>query len=223
MDVALFSKLEESVHDASLKLNAFVESQKAGMQAAHEQHKRVVAQDKENIRALEQKERDLQMQVKDHSKIAELHQAEIKALQQEAEEMAGVSRAAAERTRMLKQQHDELLKRKEQLEADVVAKVRLAEESVHCTDKAKAMFAKWLGLRFERVDDSVMRFVFTNVDSHDQSREFTFTTRVCADGLYALEACQPVVKSSDLLEELNKSNDFSKFAREMRKRFAESC
>jgi kinetochore protein Spc25, animal type len=84
---------------------------------------------------------------------------------------------------------------------------------------ASKMYADRLGLRFEYGAEEKLRLVFKFVDKFAPEREFSFGVRL--DGAtYEIVECEPELDVIDaLLRECNRTNDFGKFVRDVRKAF----
>uniref|UniRef100_A0A7S3PMG5 Kinetochore protein SPC25 n=1 Tax=Aplanochytrium stocchinoi TaxID=215587 RepID=A0A7S3PMG5_9STRA len=81
---------------------------------------------------------------------------------------------------------------------------------------------KMLGLNFEKVSDDWLKLTFTQIDPNDHSREFFFVVFVDQRDKYHIqEISHSVGDIQSLVDDLNESNDFSRFVRQMRKRFKE--
>ena len=79
---------------------------------------------------------------------------------------------------------------------------------------------KKLGLDFERVENDQLRLCFTQVDAARPQREFSLQVRVDANDVYHVTRVEPGVAALPaLVEELNATNDFSRFVRSMRAAF----
>ena len=91
-------------------------------------------------------------------------------------------------------------------------------------DKGRALYRSRLGLNFEQVGGERLRLTFTNVDAANPMRAFAFQVFVDGGDTYHVESCEPPVAGMDeLVDALNKDNDFSLFVRQMRKRFKQLC
>ena len=90
--------------------------------------------------------------------------------------------------------------------------------------KGAALYKK-LGLDFERVENDQLRLCFTQIDSRAPAREFSLQVRVDANDVYHVTRVEPSVGEAlpRLVEELNASNDFSRFVRSMRAQFKVGC
>lgn len=108
---------------------------------------------------------------------------------------------------------------------------KLIEESKRTTvdDLTYAVLKyKALGLDFLKTGQNSLRFQFTQIDTANPDRAFTFTLNVNDSDLYEVEECDPPLKANvimTLLEALNSSENlelFSGFIHGMRKAFQSS-
>lgn len=77
-----------------------------------------------------------------------------------------------------------------------------------------------LGLRFDRIPGDRLRVTFTSVDPLRPAREFSFALHVSEVEVYTVSECvPPIPELPALVEELNRSNDFSSFVQAMRAAF----
>lgn len=84
---------------------------------------------------------------------------------------------------------------------------------------------KRLGLSVSKLPKEKIRVSFHLVDPLDHQRQFSFLVYI-VDEQYVVEDVRPALASSNLPEmvrELNANNDFSWFARSMRRKFQDSC
>ncbi|KAJ3345940.1 kinetochore-associated Ndc80 complex subunit spc25 [Entophlyctis luteolus] len=77
-----------------------------------------------------------------------------------------------------------------------------------------------LGLKIISLEPDVLRFVFTNIDKSNYSREFWFVLDVSGEREYKLRECNPATPMVEAaLEYLNETRDFYRFLKEMRQGF----
>mmetsp|Transcript_25003 Transcript_25003/g.40580 ORF Transcript_25003/g.40580 Transcript_25003/m.40580 type:complete len:236 (+) Transcript_25003:149-856(+) len=83
-----------------------------------------------------------------------------------------------------------------------------------------AKLYKKLGLEFQRVGKSRLKLSFTQIDPRDYERLFFFVIFVDQNDCYHVEQVEPSIGNiSEMVQNLNSSNDFAKFVRDMRSRF----
>lgn len=88
--------------------------------------------------------------------------------------------------------------------------------------KGIKFFQEYLGFTFKKVNDDHLQFVFKYIDPKDHEAPFVFTVKIDESGRYDIKDCSPTIgQLSSLTDELNKTNDFSKFVVGIRKGFKE--
>ena len=87
-------------------------------------------------------------------------------------------------------------------------------------------YGEKLGLNFQHSNDqetNALRIGFTQIDRRNTDKNFWFDVRIMEDETYAIQQVVPEVSGLKELEaELNADNDFSKFVRNIRKKFKET-
>ncbi|KAH9251048.1 hypothetical protein BASA81_011108 [Batrachochytrium salamandrivorans] len=108
--------------------------------------------------------------------------------------------------------------------AQTAAPSAVAEGGLESFLRQSELF-KRLGLSVSKLPKGRIRVSFHLVDPADHQRQFSFLVHV-QDEEYFVEDVRPALASSNLPEmvrELNSSNDFSWFARSMRRKFQDTC
>ncbi|KAJ3445058.1 kinetochore protein spc25-related [Anaeramoeba flamelloides] len=175
---------------------------------------------KKKIQQLKKQEEELKIEKKSINK-------ENKEIQQTKEEINKLTKTKTEKLkqnielneniqkqRTILQERKIVIQNKEQIQ-------QLKEKELQDTlDK----YQTWLGLNFKRMNGNKLRIILTQIDPQDHSREFYFTVRIDRTSRYIVEECDPILPSlKELVNNLNKTNDFSLFVRKMRKKFKETC
>ncbi|KAL1515932.1 hypothetical protein AB1Y20_002546 [Prymnesium parvum] len=119
----------------------------------------------------------------------------------------------------------------EQQQALVEQRERACERLLHSKNlkldelqKGSKLYSARLGLAFEQMGGERLRLIFTDLDQHAPSRQFSFHVFVDGNDKYHIEQCNPAVPALDqLLDALNEANNFSSFVRAMRKEFKKMC
>jgi len=107
------------------------------------------------------------------------------------------------------------------------ALIKAEKDAAHnMTEKriGQTIYQERLGFRFERVADDHLRVVFDKVDPNNPNKEFWFAVAVDAQNVYQIaeNKCKPYVESLPaMLNELNKTNNFGSFVRQMRHEFVQ--
>lgn len=115
----------------------------------------------------------------------------------------------------LMEKKSEMQQRTEQAQKRMMS----TQHNEHHLSRGAELF-KSLGIEFKRIGNERLRVVFTQIDAAEPSREFSFVVFVDTNDVYHVSDVQPPVKDIDgLLVELNNTNDFSRFVRNIRKQF----
>lgn len=83
-----------------------------------------------------------------------------------------------------------------------------------------------LGLEFQKADGEAMRFIFTQIDPANPTRQFFFTMFVDDKNTYQLVETSPTLPANtcaQYIQNLNEHNDISVFVFQMRKLFCGVC
>lgn len=83
-------------------------------------------------------------------------------------------------------------------------------------------FSTRLGLKIQAICGSSVRITFVNIDPVNPSREFKFVIMQKGEGMYSVEDCHPPVAYSQLVDQLNKSSNVTKFIIGFRNLFKKS-
>ncbi|KAI3650301.1 hypothetical protein MP228_004888 [Amoeboaphelidium protococcarum] len=112
----------------------------------------------------------------------------------------------------LKQQHLSL-------ERDLKAQRELQQEQNAKNLPELQAFEKYLALKIIGVQSNQMKFIFTNIDPQNSSRECTFILNL-SDSDYQVTQCQPSLDNMLVLVSiLNKTRNFSAFLKQVRSSF----
>ena len=87
-------------------------------------------------------------------------------------------------------------------------------------------YGEKLGLNFQHSNDqetNALRIGFTQIDRRKPDKNFWFDVRIMEDETYAIQQVVPDISGlKELEDQLNADNDFSKFVRNIRKKFKEA-
>ncbi|CAL8467196.1 g6732 [Coccomyxa elongata] len=175
------------------------------------------------------KNRIATMEVKKAKREEEVEQLKKRSIDEgkEVEELHSELRAAEEECEALPKELQEMkaaldretaeLQRQESALAD---KESLREGKLRSLRQALDLYRARLGLHFRRDNKDELLLVFTHIDPSNHLQEYILGVHVQEDNTYSITKCEPTLEGLDgLLEELNKSNNFSDFVRQLRKRF----
>ncbi|XP_031568128.1 kinetochore protein Spc25-like [Actinia tenebrosa] len=185
-----------------------------------EKHKEMLGSGKETIAHLEE---ELKKYNEDSNKKLEI-------LQQQAEEVASLEKELRElqicATTLLekKEQEDKILNEKEEHLAKEKQEISAIEDATNFKlkqfIKGTEYFEDRLALTFKKIDEDHLQFVFKCIDPNDWEKAFFFTVSVSSDKQYSVKDCVPEVEDLEsMVQELNKTDNFSKFVISMRKKF----
>ena len=89
-------------------------------------------------------------------------------------------------------------------------------------NKSIVAYRESLSLDFERAEGNKLRLTFTNINEASLTEAHSFTLNVNSSEEYEIENCQPELDGGlvdALLEEVNKTNNFGEFVKNVRKAF----
>ena len=213
-------QLRQEMVEAQKEVARWTTEQKQVADAEARSGQRMLDEDKENL-------------LRAHEELAGIHEADEALSQRAKEESQRMEELRRELQRLtaiqatLPPEEQQLSRQLEQQRLLLQERERAFqqnnlqnEQKLSELQKGGAMYKKWLGLEFERVEDERLRIVFTHVDPQAPTRAFTFYVYVDSSDRYHVVKCEPEVHDvQSLVDALNASNDFSAFVRNMRKRF----
>lgn len=119
---------------------------------------------------------------------------------------------------------DELSEAKEQLK-HISAKYEELQGPLQYDDsKQKALFEKCMGLEFRLTEDRAISLVFRNLSPQDPEQRCVITMDVSEQNQWAVVSIEPHVSGvRALLNDLNKTGNFSQFCKAVRSKFKQHC
>lgn len=124
-----------------------------------------------------------------------------------------------EKAKVVDQELKDLEKQKENVQEKQQGRALRKNE----LSKGVTYYKERLGLSFERMPDNSLSFRMNMIDAVNPSRPFTFAILVNQSNVYEVVRCEPKVDYEKMLSQLNNSNDFGQFVKQMRTKFQESC
>ena len=112
-----------------------------------------------------------------------------------------------------------------QRESETKQEVHGKQTKLNSLQKLADFYGEKLGLNFQHAngETNALRIGFTQIDRRNPEKNFWFDVRIMEDDTYSIQKVVPEISGlSDLETELNTDNDFSKFVRQMRKKFKET-
>ena len=150
----------------------------------------------------------LEREKKEHNE----RESDLKALIDQRSKMESLKKDAEKK---LAELQDKL--KKEQEIHDQKARMRQAMQEREIPELN--FFKRVLALDIEALRKDLMKFIFTNIDCDDWSREFIIIIDVSSSN-YRVTACEPKIDSLDsLVQELNSVRDFYLFLKRVRQNF----
>ncbi|GAB1599504.1 kinetochore protein Spc25-like [Argonauta hians] len=91
-------------------------------------------------------------------------------------------------------------------------------------EKAKTYFVDRLGLQFKKTQGDRIQMIFKYINPRKPNKLYVFFIKIEEDGKYTVSNCQPLVPNlSELVSELNATNNLSNFIVSIRKAFISYC
>ncbi|EIE26841.1 hypothetical protein COCSUDRAFT_64680 [Coccomyxa subellipsoidea C-169] len=161
----------------------------------------------------EQEVEELKQRLQHESEEEEQVKAQLRAAEEESDalpkEIHDIKTALDRETAELQRQ-----------ESALADKESLREGKLRSLRQALDLYRARLGLQFRKDHTDELLLIFTHIDPSSHLREFMLGVHVHADNTYSITRCEPALEGLDpMLGELNSSNNFSQFVRQLRKRF----
>jgi kinetochore protein Spc25 len=103
---------------------------------------------------------------------------------------------------------------------ELTAASSMSNAAMNELNQSVQLFKGRLGMSFVKKEKEQLQVVFTMIDPRKHDREFHMTILLTNDDVYTVTECVPSVPLIDtLLDDLNKTNNFSAFVIAMRKEF----
>ncbi|TPX56581.1 hypothetical protein PhCBS80983_g04433 [Powellomyces hirtus] len=171
---------------------------------------------KSEIEAYKGKQSDLQRAYEKERQEAEQMKSEVARLKAEKEDRGLTKEELMDRVR---DKRDEIRRRREEL-------ARKQEARDHRQGKSQPeldCYIEKLAMTVNGIDQGVLEFVFTHINSTDWMEEYSFTLDI-RKGRYKVTECNPpIAKLDELLEFVNTSKEFYTFLKLMRRGFTEAA
>eukprot|EP00026_Physarum_polycephalum_P015619 Phypoly_transcript_16340.p1 GENE.Phypoly_transcript_16340~~Phypoly_transcript_16340.p1 ORF type:complete len:243 (+),score=36.71 Phypoly_transcript_16340:77-730(+) len=213
--------------DSLVKMRAdaekYSEHVKLSLAEAKKQHAEYLQYGYETITTLNSKEQDFLTEAQRLQTIKAQERQEIEDLRTQLielktkeERLPEVLESYQTQVKMIKYELDAKKREMEEQEKQIRQKLQRATMGIE-------FYRNRFGLQFEKLSDSGIRVIFTNVDSKDHERKFMFSLSVEEDKYHLLE-CKPKLSGvQPLVDELNTQNNISRFVVQMRKKFQQKC
>lgn len=184
-----------------------------------ENHENVLACRGEKMKDLEEAINKYHYQSERNLEVLRQRREEVANLERELRELQITAQRLVER-RNQNQTHFEETECRLQKQQEISAKEQSTSHKIKQFTKGTEYFKERLGLAFKKVDEDNLQFVFKYIDPHDEEKLFVFTVAITDQNQYSVTNCMPEVEGlEDMVQQLNTTNNFSKFVISMRQKF----
>jgi len=205
---------------ARAKLNEYTSDTTRQLQANVSGHQAFLRQARDTITDLRGEQAELRIQTAAVQEEMNRGQSMVGAIKSEITALREQSRDLPNRLHAIREREDEIRAEVQRLEADVEKHLDDNDKTNSDLTQGVIAFKNRLGLDFQRIGQDQLKLNMTSIDRSDPDRIFSFAVHIDPNDSYHMILCEPQLKSTDeLVNELNHTNDFSKFVRNMRKAF----
>jgi len=223
IDEGRLDRFEEKCRETEHNMAVFVESKLSKLRESAQTHALNMHENKENDNAIQQELNKIQLNNKKTSKVTEERNKKMDGLNSEISELSKVKSEFQLKSDALEARCAALRKEKQNIVQELDQLGSRADEKKDQMVAGLEFYEQWLGLKFSRVDEHVLKISFDGIDSTSPDRLFSFTVFVDPNDVYQVNYCEPRLSDlKSLVAILNKSNDFGKFVRMMRQKFVDS-
>lgn len=196
------------------------ESFKKSLLEDKENHENKLLKGKEKMKHLEETINQFHIQSEKNLEVLRQRAEEVAHLERELRELHITAQRLVE-TRDRTQKHcEETECRVQKQREEITAKEQGTLFKIKQFTKGTEYFKERLGLAFKKVDEENLQFVFKYIDPNDKDKPFVFTVSISNQDKYSVTNCMPEVEGlEDMVQQLNATNNFSKFVISMRRRF----
>jgi chromosome segregation ATPase len=219
------------------ELHATLNSQKGGLdrwahsrlnavESNRQKHEVEIKNASEEYEELEEAEQKILSEVKNLNESIQEENKEAQELNQKLNLAKKSSTLLPEELRRLKDEVN--LKRDllQQRQAESQQENEGKQSKLSSLQALASFYGEKLGLNFQHSNDqetNALRIGFTQIDRRNTDKNFWFDVRIMEDETYAIQQVVPEISGlKELEDELNADNDFSKFVRNIRKKFKET-
>lgn len=216
--------IEAEILEARQKFDEWKENHMVQLDKAQEHAATDADSSEETIKKLYKEEQELLTRAK---QLARDHSVEHEKLLELDQEIAELNCRMQTLPAILQEQNTMIEGQRKKIADLRKALIKAEKDAAHnMTEKriGQTIYQERLGLRFERVADDHLRVVFDKVDPNNPNKEFWFAVAVDAQNVYQIaeNKCKPYVEAlPTMLSELNKTNNFGSFVRQMRHEFVQ--
>eukprot|EP00037_Helgoeca_nana_P021163 m.212701 g.212701 ORF g.212701 m.212701 type:complete len:230 (+) comp25537_c0_seq1:48-737(+) len=212
--------IQQQTGDMEQKLAIFIESRSQKLRDAKDKHTAVLHDNKENAEKLRGEIVQTESSTKGALALRQEREAAKSAVEKKITELKGHASSVSAKLQSADAVIAALLEKKRMLIETKRAVGRHESDKTSGLAKSIDLHKKWLGLEFSKREGERLQFIFTKISEQNPDRKYYFTLRVGDDNLYEVTDCAPRVAAlSEMVDSLQKSNDFGAFVRRMRIEF----
>ena len=205
---------------ARAKLNAFTSDSTRELQADVSAHQAFLRQTYDSIAELRGEQAELRIQAAAVKEEMSRGQIMVGAIDKEIDQLHEQSSDLPKRLHEIREREDQIRAEVQRLEAEVEASVDKNEQDNSDLTQGVIAFKNRLGLDFQRIGENQLRLNMTNIDRKNPDRVFSFAVHIDPNDMYQVISCEPPLANiEELVNQVNQTNDFSKFVRQTRKAF----
>ncbi|CAH3177544.1 unnamed protein product [Porites lobata] len=175
---------------------------------------------KEKMKHLEETINQYHIQSEKNLEVLRQRADEVANLESELRELQITAERLVQRREQTEKNLEGIEHRLKKRKNEITSKEQSSSFKIKQFTKGTEFFKERLGLAFKKVDEDNLQFVFKFIDPNDEEKPFVFTVSITNQGTYSVKNCMPEVKELDeMVQQLNSTNNFSKFVVSMRRRF----
>ncbi|KAJ5078515.1 kinetochore protein spc25 [Anaeramoeba ignava] len=219
-DKIQFEELKETISKTKEKFDNYITLEK-------KQLEKLQNQTQEIPKTLQKKEEEITQQQNEIKEIQNQYLLKQKQMENETNRIEQKIKELEQKNQKKQDKFIQINQEIEQFQQQIDNQKKIIEQKKQNLDhfiskmnKEIELYTNYLGLEFERVQNDRLRFIFRKIDPKDHNKTFSFTVYIDQYSQYKVEECTPLVDNlKPLISNLNKTNDLSKFTKEIRKKF----
>ncbi|GIL50233.1 hypothetical protein Vafri_6461 [Volvox africanus] len=185
-----------------------------------DQHAAFLCDQTAKLNSLQSQKTQLQVQAEQTNKRLQHEEEEMKRTE---ERLVGANTESGVSERRLEASQAQLRKRQEEYRQKVEELENEQKDRQQQLDNLRrqaARFTERFGLHFRSQTPGDFTVVMTHIDPKDHKKEFSVAVRMAPNDVYTVTKCDPHVPDLDeLVNEVNRTNDFAAFVKAVRSRF----
>eukprot|EP00049_Salpingoeca_infusionum_P021637 m.4004 g.4004 ORF g.4004 m.4004 type:complete len:225 (-) comp4383_c0_seq2:326-1000(-) len=204
-------RLINRIGEASQQFTALASKTEASMTELKASHEQTMAQDKENHKKLKTKLASLQQQSELSQEVTQQHQKQYDALQAEIQRAEKAAKAFSASFQDMEQQVVSLQEKKDAATLEYASERERVEAANTRLCHGLGWYSARLGFSIVPKQANVIALSFKYIDPKDQDKEYSLELHLQEDDSYQLRKTTPQIELQSAIEELNTTNNLSKF------------